>query len=254
MREDRIAILSDIHANSDALRAVLRDIYPSDQSPRAGHLWFLGDLLGYGPDPVGVIHLVSGQEDGWPAFDRLLGGNHDAYFGPWSEITRMKSFYNEQARFSLLVHEAMLHETLGRFSVAGRELTVEQWARQSFGPASYELLDETLGQVRALARHSMLETELAQAFRYVFPWCLSRLQELFASLVAYHDADQPHLCYFFGHTHVPLFCSQEGMDLVFHDLRFNDPQPLPRGTCLINPGSVGQPRGAMITMKQFRLM
>jgi predicted phosphodiesterase len=62
----RIAVLSDIHANLVALDAVLAALGEIDG------VWHLGDVVGYGPDPIGVV-------------DRLMEvgaigvrGNHDA--------------------------------------------------------------------------------------------------------------------------------------------------------------------------------
>ncbi|MFN3928162.1 MAG: metallophosphoesterase family protein [Thermoflexus sp.] len=61
----RVLVLSDIHANLEALEAVLADAGTWDA------LWFLGDLVGYGPDPVECIDRIQ----------RLaavaLVGNHD---------------------------------------------------------------------------------------------------------------------------------------------------------------------------------
>jgi len=50
----RIALFSDIHGNLPALDAVLADIDASDITDR----YCLGDLVGYGPDPAGVIDRV----------------------------------------------------------------------------------------------------------------------------------------------------------------------------------------------------
>lgn len=49
-----IALISDIHGNRTALRAVLDDV------DRRGieRTYCLGDLVGYGPDPNGVIDLI----------------------------------------------------------------------------------------------------------------------------------------------------------------------------------------------------
>ena len=45
----RIALLSDIHSNLVALDAVLAATGPVDAH------WILGDVVGYGPDPDGVV-------------------------------------------------------------------------------------------------------------------------------------------------------------------------------------------------------
>jgi predicted phosphodiesterase len=50
----RIALLSDIHGNLPALDAVLADIDAAGVAER----YCLGDLVGYGPDPSGVIDRI----------------------------------------------------------------------------------------------------------------------------------------------------------------------------------------------------
>ena len=81
----RIAVLSDIHSNLVALDAVLAHLGSVDA------IWQLGDVVGYGPDPNGVV-------------DRLaeLGavgvrGNHDAAAIGGSEI----EWFNPEARAAI---------------------------------------------------------------------------------------------------------------------------------------------------------
>jgi diadenosine tetraphosphatase ApaH/serine/threonine PP2A family protein phosphatase len=66
----RIAILSDIHANREAFDAVLGVV--GKQAP--DQLVLLGDLVGYGPDPVYVVEKVADLVEGG-AF--CIKGNHD---------------------------------------------------------------------------------------------------------------------------------------------------------------------------------
>lgn len=61
----RVLILSDIHANLDALHAVLAAAPPHDA------VWNLGDVVGYGANPNEVIDLV--REQG----QVFVRGNHD---------------------------------------------------------------------------------------------------------------------------------------------------------------------------------
>lgn len=63
----RILILSDIHANLNALEAVLADVGEVEAA------WCLGDLVGYGPDPNECIVRVRQL----PQLTCVLG-NHDA--------------------------------------------------------------------------------------------------------------------------------------------------------------------------------
>lgn len=51
---ERLAIFSDVHGNLPALDAVLEDILKSGVEA----VYCLGDLVGYGPDPAGVIHRI----------------------------------------------------------------------------------------------------------------------------------------------------------------------------------------------------
>lgn len=63
----RIALYSDIHANVPALEAVLADIVCTNVSER----YCLGDLVGYGADPSGVIARVRATGD------VVIRGNYD---------------------------------------------------------------------------------------------------------------------------------------------------------------------------------
>lgn len=67
----KIALFSDIHANIDALRPVLEDIY--DKKPDA--IYCLGDLVGYAPYPNEVIGVI--REKGIP----VIAGNYDQGVG-----------------------------------------------------------------------------------------------------------------------------------------------------------------------------
>lgn len=67
----RIGLLTDIHANRAALEAVLAAL----REEGVERLVFLGDLVGYGPDPEACIALVA-EKVGQGAV--ALRGNHDA--------------------------------------------------------------------------------------------------------------------------------------------------------------------------------
>jgi diadenosine tetraphosphatase ApaH/serine/threonine PP2A family protein phosphatase len=63
----RVAVISDIHANLDALEAVLAAL----EDELHDGLWCLGDLVGYGPRPNECCALVRDRAD------LCLVGNHD---------------------------------------------------------------------------------------------------------------------------------------------------------------------------------
>jgi predicted phosphodiesterase len=67
----QIAFLSDIHGNSQALEAVLKDI---DAAGGADAYWLLGDFAAIGPDPLYVLERITRLPN-----LTLLRGNTDRY-------------------------------------------------------------------------------------------------------------------------------------------------------------------------------
>lgn len=63
-----IAILSDIHANLEALESVVKDL----QNRTVDRVICLGDMIGYGPDPDQVLNLI--RQEGY----ECVLGNHEA--------------------------------------------------------------------------------------------------------------------------------------------------------------------------------
>jgi predicted phosphodiesterase len=61
-----IAIISDIHANLEALEAVLNDIYAKNIT----EIVCLGDIIGYGPNPIECVDLCLN-------FKVVILGNHE---------------------------------------------------------------------------------------------------------------------------------------------------------------------------------
>jgi diadenosine tetraphosphatase ApaH/serine/threonine PP2A family protein phosphatase len=64
----RYAIIADIHANLEALTAVLHDI---ERKGKIDELWCLGDVVGYGPDPGPCIEIIRRYGN------VCVAGNHD---------------------------------------------------------------------------------------------------------------------------------------------------------------------------------
>lgn len=79
----RTLVLSDIHANLVALEAVLADAGQWDR------LWFLGDLVGYGPNPNECVERLRGL-----GVSPALSGNHD-----WAVLRKLDTEeFNDDAR------------------------------------------------------------------------------------------------------------------------------------------------------------
>jgi diadenosine tetraphosphatase ApaH/serine/threonine PP2A family protein phosphatase len=79
----RVAFLSDIHANIQAFNACLEHA----RAQGAQHFAILGDLVGYGADPVAVVQQVQAlaADGAW-----VVKGNHDAMaVSPPAEVGSM---------------------------------------------------------------------------------------------------------------------------------------------------------------------
>jgi len=79
----RYAVLSDIHGNLEALQAVL-----ADAASRTDALLCLGDLVGYGADPVACVEIVAERAQ------TITGGNHEHAVAGLLDL----DWFNPQAR------------------------------------------------------------------------------------------------------------------------------------------------------------
>ena len=86
----RYAIFTDIHANLEALEAVLAKIDELAQEEPVDQIWFLGDLVGYGPNPNECIVKLRERTD------VIIAGNHD-----WAAVGKIDlEDFSEAARIS----------------------------------------------------------------------------------------------------------------------------------------------------------
>ncbi len=74
----RYAIFTDIHANLEALEAVLARIDELAKVEPIDQIWFLGDLVGYGPNPNECIDILRKRTD------VIIAGNHD-----WAAVGKL---------------------------------------------------------------------------------------------------------------------------------------------------------------------
>lgn len=95
----RIAILSDIHANLEALQAVIDDL----NRTKPDTVICLGDMIGYGPEPEEVIRLI--QHKGYIS---ILGNHEAAITEP-----KIRKWLNFQARENSIQTQKLLsHDSL----------------------------------------------------------------------------------------------------------------------------------------------
>jgi len=112
----RIAVLSDIHSNLVALDAVLGSLGTVDA------VWHLGDVVGYGPEPDGVVerlrHIgaigVKGNHD-----DAACGGDSIETFTPDARVAAewTRSHISEETRAYLVGLPEQLEPQKGDFTL-----------------------------------------------------------------------------------------------------------------------------------------
>ncbi|TVQ64060.1 MAG: metallophosphoesterase [Phycisphaerales bacterium] len=133
----RYAIVSDIHANLEALTAVLDDLAGVDVDARL----CLGDVIGYGPDPAACVDIAT------DVFDAILMGNHEDAALRDSALRR----FNERARAAIhFTRGALTSDHLNEiaswpFAMALDDLQI---AHGSFGPDPYEYVYSQAGAAR----------------------------------------------------------------------------------------------------------
>ncbi|MCD4735444.1 MAG: metallophosphatase family protein [Bacteroidales bacterium] len=90
----KIAVISDIHANYEALKAVMDDI----KTLGIKHIYCLGDMIGYGPQPEEVVQYI--KKNNIPS----VYGNHEAAL--WNN--RIYESMNSSAQISFLLNRNYL--------------------------------------------------------------------------------------------------------------------------------------------------
>lgn len=97
----RFAVVSDLHANLQAWNAVLLDI----RSLRVDRIVCLGDIVGYGPNPVEVLESVHAN------VNHFVLGNHDAAVSGQMD----DSLFNDDAREIIAWTRGQVGENAARF-------------------------------------------------------------------------------------------------------------------------------------------
>ncbi len=221
----RYAIITDIHANYGALQAVDKDV----RRLRTHHnetiaYWFLGDLIGYGPEPVACINWLKSKAK---IGKRWIPGNHDEWLLQQTKVS-------EEAWTSLSKHLEILEEP--KNSISGT------WFKNEVADAirdeNRSLVQEEWPQtgITALFVHAAMQ-RTQRRMDYLSPWKKEKISDTF-DLIQNEYASEPTTVLFCGHTHYPMWFHEKQLQ----PLAYERPLSLKKGIHIINPGSVGQPR------------
>jgi predicted phosphodiesterase len=202
----KIAIISDLHSNREALEAVFSHIRELGIST----LYCLGDIVGYGPEPEFCVDLVRGH-----AKVCLMGNHDDALFHDASDFNPHARGAIDYTRDRLKPRWYSMSEQRARWKWLRELPLVHREGRFTF----------VHGSTRDPVREYVLSTD-----GFLNPSKLAAIFDSFEGIA---------LC---GHTHHP---GMHGEDLRFTGLDGKDELTLPLpdgGKFFINVGSTGQPR------------
>jgi diadenosine tetraphosphatase ApaH/serine/threonine PP2A family protein phosphatase len=137
----RVALLSDVHANLAALEACLRHA----RERGADQFAFLGDLVGYGPDPGAVVDAISAIDGAV-----VIKGNHDdavEHTPKMRDLNDLAYAAIEWTRTALSLRQRAFLSTLPLIVRAGDVCHVHGSADR---PAAWEYVESAPGARRSL--------------------------------------------------------------------------------------------------------
>lgn len=252
----RIAVLADVHANAIALKQVLLDSIDRDVES----YWLLGDLIGYGPDPV---HCLRWLKEMSSSIEWVMG-NHDAmaadilsHEGTGNQSNGGQKVFKEnglsvsaQCKYLQLSDwqntkpDAIKAIFFNRIGIHEEE-DLNQFFTHEFTPERYDPRVLDLDGTRYILVHD----SQASKFRYLYPWQAElNLPSEFKILWQQQDGCGKPVVECIGHSHIP-FIIKVNSRLTGKSSDFAPLQPYPdteyelgENPVILNPGSVGQPR------------
>lgn len=217
----RILLLSDIHANWPALEAVL-----SQAAGAYDAIWFLGDIVGYGPFPIECVTFVKEHL----AHSPWRAGNHDLGL-----LGRMENFrWAGVAAYTLARHREVMQA----------EPDLWEWMEDTITHDHCGPLSVSIGKAQQVLTHANLENDLET---YLFPANTEKTRSNVVRLREHLPVQEDVGWLLAGHSHVPclFYLSPQESDYTKAQacsILWGEPIPVDKGHYYINPGSVGQPR------------
>jgi len=170
-----IALIADVHGNSEALRAVIEDLERKDPE----EIYFLGDVCGFGPDPGECIDLL--RDLGV----KHLKGNHDIY--------------------------VLLGE---RGPVKGDPYGTDDIHREILGEPEREFLEKGRLKILTEIYGIRCELVHANNFDYVKTYLFPEGPDERIKKCAEKAKEEEISCLIFGHSHIPAYFKKYGISFL----------------------------------------
>jgi len=235
----RIAIFSDIHCNVLALNAVQK--HARQKQPPVDLYWFLGDLIGYGPQPLECIRLLKKNAD----HSRWISGNHERLWlqfrahgiQPESDLSRISIQAEKIAREKWVgARVEAVEALLLNMREMGDDPDVNWYANECSVVEHHPYQVKELDGLRLVFSHGASLPDPHAG--YIYPWSMPYMLQVNV-LEPLLPISMPTLV-LFGHTHIQtLLHVAPDASVTEMDFEYGKPQPLGPYLTVINPGSVG---------------
>lgn len=202
----KIAVISDIHSNADALKLSIDSL----KSKNVNLTVFLGDILSYGCQPFEVIEILTKYSSSEPSV--FIKGNHDQFY------------------FDLQAGVKNLHYNLPKFVQESVEWTFNLINTIPLNKIFKWYENYTIGNLY------FSHANLYKYGNWSYVENRSDLQKSFIELT-----ERNLFAGIFGHSHRQFITGIKNDKLYQMDLLFENSKNIDH--LLINAGSVGQPRG-----------
>ncbi|HOX07585.1 MAG TPA: metallophosphoesterase family protein [Planctomycetota bacterium] len=202
-----IAVISDIHANLEALLAVFDHL----RQRQIRRIFFLGDIIGYGPNPGEVIDYLK-------HFEFCLLGNHDL-----AVLKGAPSYFNAAAQRAV----AWTRTQVSPFELKFKFLQNSEYIRRL---EAWKFLLE-LRPARRLGDLYFVHDTPADPGSCGYVRKLEQARAIFAK-------DPAVKAFFIGHSHIAKRFTEDAAQ----DPEYGRKYLFKEGRTIVNVGSVGQPR------------
>ena len=200
----RFAVISDVHANLDALLAVLDDF----EEQEIDKVYCLGDLVGYGAHPLEVIDIA--MQD----FEWVLRGNHDD-----AATYKIPKYFNQTAAQAVYWTRDRLKP-----KTYSRPHAVKRW----------EFMRKKLKDKAVIGDMGFGHGTLDSYFHYI---------DTAKNAKKAFDGLPPSInILFVGHTHIPGVWENTEKGMNYYKCNSEILPLMRKNRLIVNVGSVGQPR------------
>ena len=249
----KIAVFSDLHANGSVLDAFAKETKENGIKK----YWFLGDAVGYGPNPEKVLRWIlsniSPKRCVWGNHDLMLHGLVAAQSALFCKKTGVNPIEINANGINIKIIQNFMRTTewqlINRSAIQiiqehTKELSTAKWFNNRVLVNIYRdkrIKTFNFYGIKHWFVHGTIDN-YGDNFRYLFPWKNVYLELELSELKK--NRGKRKQVHWSGHTHVPMLLIADKNDVTPKPIfiRFNKKYSIDYPYVFINPGSLGFPR------------